>query len=313
MKRRILVTDPLAQAGLDLLHEHCQVDVHLRPSIEELCQLIAPYDGLIVRSSTRVSAPVIEAAERLVVIGRAGTGVDNIDLEAATRHGIVVVNAPMSNTVSVAEHTLALMLALARHIPQANASMHAGRWEKKALLGTELRGKTLGIIGLGRVGTAVAQRAHAFEMRLIAYDPFISPEKAQRLGVQLVDLETLLRQADYVSLHAPATERTRKMISKRELGLMKPTAYLINCARGELLDEKALLEALQSAQIAGAALDVLADEPHIQPALRECPNLILTPHLGASTQEAQSSAALEVARQVIDVLEGRPPRYPVNV
>ena len=313
MSKRVLITESLAEEGIALLKEAAEVIVHLNPSPQELLRLIPDCHALVVRSSTAVTAEVFAAASRLVVVGRAGAGVDNIDLEAATRRGVVVVNAPTSNTIAVAEHTFALMLSLARHIPQADASMHQSRWEKKALMGTELRGKTLGLIGLGRVGAAVAQRAQAFEMHVIAHDPFVSPDRAARLNVELVGLEELLRRADYVSLHAPATERTRGMIGEQQLALLKPTAYLINCARGDLIVEEALIRALREGRIAGAALDVFADEPHITYDLCQCANLILTPHLGASTEEAQSGAAVQVARQVIDVLEGRPPRHPVNV
>ncbi|MBC7254538.1 MAG: phosphoglycerate dehydrogenase [Chloroflexi bacterium] len=311
--KRVLVTEPLAPEGIALLQTACEVDIRLNPSPKALRDMISAYDALIVRSSTPVTAEVLERAERLMVIARAGTGVDNIDLEAATRRGILVVNAPTSNTVAVAEHTLALMLALARHIPKADALMHAGHWEKKSLMGTELRDKVLGLVGLGRVGTAVASRARGFEMRVIAHDPFVSPEWAQRLNVELVSLERLLAEADYVSLHVPSTERTRGMIGARELAQMKRTAYLINCARGDLIVEADLIQALRQGLIAGAALDVFPGEPRLNPDLLTFPNVVLTPHLGASTQEAQSGAALQVAQQVLDVLSGRQPRHPVNI
>ena len=313
MVGKVLVTESLAQAGIDILKETCEVETHLKLSADELFQLIGDYDGLIVRSGTEVTEQVLLAGKRLKVVGRAGTGVDNIDLEAATRRGVVVVNAPTSNTIAVAEHTMALMWSVARHIPQADYGMHDGRWEKKALVGTELRHKVLGLVGFGRVGKAVAARARAFEMRVIAYDPFVSIERASRLSVEMVGLEVLLAQADYVSLHAPSTERTRRMISTRAFGLMKPSAYLINCARGDLVSEQALVEALTNRRIAGAAIDVFVHEPCVNPLLCGCANLILTPHLGASTEEAQIGAAQQVARQVVDVIEGKPPRYPVNV
>lgn len=313
MVKKVLITESLSQAGIELLQRSCEVTVRLNPPTGELLQIIKDYDALIVRSATQVNAALLAAAKRLVVVGRAGTGVDNIDLEAATRRGILVVNAPESNTVAVAEHTLALMLCLARHICQANATMHAGQWRKSGLVGTELRHKTLGLVGLGRVGAAVASRARGMEMEVIGFDPFVAPERAAQLEVKLVGLDELLSRADYVSLHAPLTERTRGMIGARELGLMKPSACLINCARGELIVEQDLIQALKTGQIAGAALDVFVNEPNVTPILCECSNLILTPHLGASTEEAQSGAAMEVARQVLDVLEGRAPRYPVNV
>jgi D-3-phosphoglycerate dehydrogenase len=313
MARRVLVTEALDRAGMELLEAACEVTMRPNPSADELADMIGGYDALVVRSATPVTAEVLAAGSRLAVVGRAGTGVDNIDVDAATRRGIVVVNAPTSNTVAVAEHTMALMLALARHVTAADLSMHCGRWEKKGLMGTELRDKVLGIVGLGRVGISVATRAQGFEMRVIAYDPFVSPERAAQLNIEMVGMDDLLRRADYVSLHTPSTERTRGIIGARELAMMKPTAQLINCARGDLIVEEALIEALERERIAGAALDVFADEPEVNPALCGLPNLILTPHLGASTEEAQSGAALQVARQVVDVLEGRPPRYPVNV
>lgn len=311
--RRVLITEPLSPEGVALLEQTCQVEVHLNPTTAQLRSLIAGYDALIVRSNTQVTAEVLEGASRLAVVARAGTGVDNIDVDAATRRGILVVNAPTSNTVAVAEHTLGLMLALARHIPQADARLHHGQWEKRQFMGSELRDKTLGLVGLGRVGAAVAARARAFEMRIIAHDPFVAPERAQRLGVEMVGLEELLQQADYVSLHVPSTERTRGMIAARELGLMKRSAYLINCARGDLVALDDLAQALCQGRIAGAALDVFPDEPQVSPTLLACPNLVLTPHLGASTYEAQSGAALQAAQQVVDVLAGRQPRYPVNI
>jgi len=313
MRNKVLITEPLAEAGIDVLRACCDVVVRLKPSPEELCALIADADALVVRSSTRVGAEALGAAKRLSVVARAGAGVDNIDVEAATRRGILVVNAPDSNTIAVAEHTIALMLCLARPICQADAGMHAGRWEKQSLVGHELRHKVLGLVGLGRVGAAVAERAQAFDMRIIAYDPFVSPERAAQLDVELRTLDDLLACADYISLHAPATERTRHMVAARELALMKPSARLINCARGDLIDEQALVEALTAGRIAGAALDVYPNEPEVSVALQRCPNLILTPHLGASTAEAQDVAAVEVAQQVVEVLEGRPARYPVNV
>ncbi|MHB0858948.1 MAG: phosphoglycerate dehydrogenase [Anaerolineae bacterium] len=312
MRKSVLVTEPLGQAGIAFLQQSCQVTERLNPSREELLRLLPDFDGLMIRSATRVDAEVLQAGQRLAVIGRAGAGVDNVDLEAATRRGVVVVNAPGSNTVAVAEHTLALMLALARHVCSANTGMHAGRWEKKRLMGTELRDKVLGLVGLGRVGSEVAARARSFQMCVIAYDPFVSPERAATLEVGLAGLDELLAQADYISLHAPAGEQTHGMISSRELARMKPTARLINCARGELIVEEDLAAALRAGRIAGAALDVFAAEPHVNPLLLDCPNLLLTPHLGASTEEAQSEAALEVAREVQAVLDGRSPRYPVN-
>ena len=309
MECRVLVTDALAQSGIERLERACRVDVRVGISPEELADIIGEYDALVVRSATRVTAEILCRGTRLRVVARAGTGVDNVDLDA----GILVVNAPTSNTIAVAEHALALMLCLARNVVPANASTHAGNWERSRLMGCELRGRTLGLVGLGRVGSAVAARARALEMRLLAHDPLVSSERAAQLDVRLVDLDELLASSDVVSLHAPATERTRKMIGPRELSLMRPDAYLINCARGELVDEEALAHALSEGRLAGAGLDVYSTEPHVPEALRGLPNVLLTPHLGASTQEAQDSAAEEVAQQVVDVLEGREPHYPVNL
>jgi D-3-phosphoglycerate dehydrogenase len=310
---RVLVTEALSPEGLAVLSSCCQVDVRLKPTPSELIDLLPAYDALIVRSATQVTAEVLAAGTRLQVVGRAGTGVDNIDVDAATRRGIVVVNAPTSNTIAVAEHTMALMLALARHICAANSGLHEGRWEKQRLMGTELRGKTLGLVGLGRVGQAVAARARAMEMRVVAYDPFMSPERAGQMNVELASMEALLAQADYVSLHAPATASTRGMIGRRELALMKKGARLVNCARGELVVEEDLLGALAAGHLAGAALDVFENEPQIDAKLTCCPQLLLTPHLGASTEEAQSGAARQVVEEVLAVLQARAPRYPVNV
>lgn len=310
---KILVTESFSQEGKDLLAQCAVVDVQLGLDEDALCQVIGEYDALVVRSATRVSARVIEAGQRLQVIGRAGTGVDNIDVDAATRHGIMVVNAPTGNAIAVAEHTIALMMALARNVPQADRSLRAGHWDKKSLGGVEVRDKTLGIVGLGRAGSAVAKRAIGLEMVVIAYDPFVTQDYASRLNVRLVSFDELISRADFVSLHAPATDQNRGMIGARELQMMKPTARLVNCARGELVDEDALLQALNSGEIAGAALDVFAAEPPEGSPLLEHPRVIVTPHLGASTQEAQRNVALETAEQVVAVLSGKLPRYPVNV
>jgi len=313
VKPRVLVTETMAQEGLDLLEQACAVNVVLNPEPDALAAMIGNYEGLVIRSRTKVTAALLAGATNLRVIGRPGTGVDNVDLEAATRHGIVVVNAPTSTTVAVAEHTLGLMLAMARNICQASVSMRQQRWEKGGLVGTELYRKTLGIVGLGRIGAAVAQRARAFEMCLLAYDPFVSQARAEAMCVKLVSLDELLSTSDYVTLHTPLNDRTRGIIGERELALMRPEARLVNCARGGLVDEQALVASLSNGRLAGAALDVLSSEPEIPAELAACPNLLLTPHLGASTEEAQSLAAVTVAEQLIDVLEGRSARYSVNV
>ena len=313
MRPRVLVTEKMAQEGLDLLQQACEVDVVLNPEPDTLAEMLGSYEALVVRSRTKVTASLLARATCLRVIGRPGTGVDNVDLDAATRHGIVVVNAPTATTVAVAEHTMGLMLAMARNICRANMSMHQQRWEKSGLVGTELCRKTLGIVGLGRIGSAVAQRARSFEMRLLAFDPFVSKSRADALCVEMVSLEDLLAVSDYVTLHTPLSDRTRGMLGERELALMRPDARLVNCARGGLVDEQALVAALYEGRLAGAALDVLSSEPEIPRELAECPNLLLSPHLGASTEEAQSLAALTVAEQVIDVLDGRSARHPVNI
>ncbi|MBM4429207.1 MAG: phosphoglycerate dehydrogenase [Chloroflexi bacterium] len=309
---RILVTEPLAAEGLDVLRQKSTVDLRTDLDRASLLQTIREYEGLIVRSKTPVTEEVIAAAPRLMVIGRAGTGVDNIDLEAATRRGIVVVNAPYGNTVSVAEHTIGMMLALARRIPYADCALRQGRWEKIRCEGVQLRGKVLGLVGLGRIGTAVARRALAMEMQIVGYDPFVTPERAAQAGVRWVTMEELLQVSDFVSLHLPENQQTRRMVGERELALMKPTSVLINCARGGLVDEQALANALQTGRLAGAALDVFENEPPTGSPLLCCDSVVLTPHLAGSTAEAQRDAAVDVARQVLDVLAGRMPEYPVN-
>ncbi|MBI2866217.1 MAG: phosphoglycerate dehydrogenase [Chloroflexi bacterium] len=313
MRPRVLVTDPVAQDGLDLLGRHAQVDVKLGLPPAEIRACIGEYSALMVRSETRVTADIIEAGSKLQVIARAGVGVDNIDVEAATRHGIVVVNAPLANTISAAEHAMGLMLALARNIPQAHSRLQQGEWDRRSFLGVELRGKVLGLVGLGKVGTAVAKRAQAFDMRVLAYDPFVSVEAARALGVELVPLEELLRRADFASVHTPLTPATRGLLGAKELAMMKPSARLVNTARGGIVDEEALLQALKEGRLAGAALDVFVSEPLPDPARLQHPRLVVTPHLAASTVEAQASVAVDVAEEVIAVLEDRPPRYAVNV
>ena len=309
---RVLVTDPIAPDGVAFLRQHAAVDVRPGLSPEELRAILADYAALVVRSETKVTRPIVEAGARLQVIGRAGVGVDNIDLDAATERGVVVVNAPAGNTIAVAEHTMGLLLALARWIPQANDSLRHGDWQRSKYLGTEVRGKALGIIGLGRIGREVARRAQAFEMRVLAYDPYVGADHARRLGVEMMELPALLRAADFVSIHTPATAQTSGLLGAAELALMRPTAFLLNCARGGIVDEAALYTALEQRQIAGAALDVYAKEPPGDHPLLRLDNVVATPHLAASTREAQVNVALEVAEQVIAVLEGRPALYAVN-
>lgn len=310
---KILVADRISNEGLDILDRaRAEVDVKLGLKPEELKSIIGSYDALIVRNRTKVPAEVIRAGKDLKVIARAGAGVDNIDVKEATRQGVLVVNAPTSNTIAVAEYVFGLMLALARHIPQANDKLKSGIWAKSEFMGTELRDKTLGIIGLGKIGRAVAKRAQAFEMKIIAYSPSIPPEHAAKLGVKLVPLEELLKESDFISLHTKMTPEKKGMIGEKELALLKPTAHIINCARGALIDEEALAKAIEERKIAGAAIDVYCEEPATDCALLKCENIITTPHIAASTTEAQTVAATIVAEQIIDVLNGRLPKYPVN-
>ena len=310
---KVLVADPIAQEGIEALRAHAEVDVKLGMSPDELIAIIGEYDALVVRSDTQVSKEVIEAGEKLQVIARAGVGVDNIDVEAATRKGIVVVNAPSGNIISAAEHTIALMLAMARHIPQANAVLRSGQWRRHDFIGVEVRGKTLGIIGLGNVGTEVMRRAKGLEMRIIAHDPFVSLEYASTLGVELVSLDELLRQSDFITLHTPLSELTKGLIGAKELAKVKPTVCLINCARGGIIDEQALFEAVEKGKVAAAAIDVFAEEPVTESVLFQSDRIIVTPHLAASTAEAQTTVALDVAEQIGAALRGQPPRYAVNV
>jgi D-3-phosphoglycerate dehydrogenase len=288
------------------------VDVNTGMDPSELLGVVGDYEALVVRSETKVTAAVLAAGKNLQVVARAGIGVDNIDLDAATRSGIAVVNAPTGNTVAAAEHTLGLMLALSRNIPYAHQSLKAGEWRRSAFMGIEIRDKTLGVIGLGRVGSEVARRAQSFGMRLVAYDPFVSPDYARRLGAELLSLERLLAESDFVTLHTPLTDSNRNLIGDKELSQMKPDARLINVARGELIDEKALLAALELGKLAGVALDVFSEEPPGPIPLLAHPKVVVTPHLGASTREAQREVAVEAAEQVLAVLNGEPARNTVN-
>ena len=312
---RILVSDAIALEGVELLKQQADVEVRTGLKPEELMEIMGGFEALVVRSETKVTAEIISAGKRLQVIARAGIGVDNIDLDAATSAGIAVVNAPAGNTVAAAEHTLALMLASARNLPQAYQSMKEGQWKRSAFMGIEVRNKTLGIVGLGRVGSEVVRRAQSFSMHIIAYDPFVSPDYARNLGVELVPLDKLLAQSDFVTLHTALTETTRHLIGEDELSTMKPGSRIINVARGELIDEEALVRALDAGALGGAALDVFSQEPPIDigesPLVRH-PKVITTPHLGASTQEAQKEVAVEVAEQVLAVLRGEPARNTVN-
>ena len=314
MKAKVLVSDPLAPSGIELLQAEFAVDVRPKLPAEELLKIIGDYDALVVRSETKVTAKVIDAAARLKVIGRAGVGVDNIDVEAATRRGIIVLNAPEGNTVAATEHTIAMMLALARNIPQAHASLSSGKWERGKFMGVEVRGKTLGILGLGRIGSGVARRALALEMEIMAYDPYVTDEQAEVLGIRLAELDEILAQADFITIHLPLTNETRGLLGRDAFAKMKPGVRIINCARGGIIDEAALAEALASGAVAGAALDVFSSEP-VDPGhpLLKAERVVLTPHLGASTAEAQVGVAVDVARGVIAALKGEPVLTAVNM
>ena len=264
--------------------------------------MIGQYDGLAIRSATKVTEKLLAAADKLKVIGRAGIGVDNVDIPAASRKGVIVMNTPFGNSITTAEHAIALMMSLARQIPEANASTHAGKWEKSRFMGVELTAKTLGVIGAGNIGSIVIDRAHGLKMKVIAYDPFLSEERAQRLGVQKVELDDLLSRADFITLHVPLTDKTRNILSREAIAKLKPGARIINCARGGLVDEAALAEALKEGRVAGAGFDVFAEEPATDSPLFGLRNVVVTPHLGAATTEAQENVALQVAEQMSDYL-----------
>jgi D-3-phosphoglycerate dehydrogenase len=312
-KKKVLITDDISGEGIAILRDVAQVDVRLNLSPEGITEIIGEYEALIVRSQTEVKAGIIEAGKRLLVIARAGVGIDNVDVEAATRCGVLVVNAPTGNTVSAAEHTIALLLASARNVPQANVSLKSGKWRRNEFMGTELRGKTLGIIGLGNVGSEVAKRAQGFEMRLIGNDPLVSDEYAQKLQVELVDMKRLLKESDFITLHLPLNDKTKKIIGARELAMVKPAVRIINSARGGLIDEEALVKAIKEKKVAGAAIDVFEKEPITESILFNVDNIIVTPHLGASTTEAQVLAARDVAEQIVEIFRGLPARAAVNV
>lgn len=313
---KVLVSDPISDFGLQQLNgaEDVEVVKITGLSEEELVAVIPHYDALLVRSQTKVTQRIMEAGIRLKVIGRAGVGVDNIDLEAATNRGIIVINAPDGNTVTTCEHTLAMMMALARHIPQAYAKTVAGQWDRKSFLGVELRNKVLGVLGLGRIGIEVAKRAAAFGMSVIGYDPFLSEERASKLGIKPATVDEIVRTADFMTVHTPLTSETHHMIAKPQFAVMKRGMRIINCARGGIIDEAALIEALDEGIVAGAAFDVFEHEPPApeHPFLRH-PKVIVTPHLGASTVEAQENVALDVSEQVIHILRQEPFKNAVNM
>jgi len=312
---KILVSDPLSEEGLKILKDHkeFQVDVKTELKPDALKEAIKDYEGLVVRSATKVTRDVLSQAAKLKVIGRAGVGLDNVDVEAATQKGIIVMNTPAGNTISTAEHTMSMILALSRNIPQADVSTKKGEWKRSKFMGVELYGKVLGILGFGRIGSEVARRALSFGMKVLAFDPFLSREVAQGVGVELVELKEVLENSDYITMHTPLTEETKHMISTKEFALMKKGVRVVNCARGGIIDEPALVEAIKEGKVAGAALDVFEKEPlAADNPLLQVDNIILTPHLGASTEEAQVNVAIEVAQIVADALLGRGIRNAAN-
>ena len=310
---KVLISDSISTKGVEILKKAgLDVDVKTGMKPEELVAVIGDYHGLAVRSATKVTAKIIDAATNLKVIGRAGSGLDNVDLTAATKKGIVVMNAPGGNTITTAEHTFSLMCAMARQIPQATASMREGKWEKKRFMGVELFNKTLGVIGIGNIGSQVARRAQAFAMNVIAYDPFLSEEKAKDMGVEKVDLEELYRRSDFITIHTPITAETRNMINKDTIKIMKNGVRIINCARGGIVNEKDLYDALVEGKVAGAALDVFEKEPPENNPLLTLDNVISTPHLGAATKEAQENVAIAIAEQIADYLVQGTIRNAVN-
>ena len=300
---KVLISDPMDPNAAEIFRSH-GVEVDEKPGLgrDELKAIIGGYDGLAIRSATKVTADVLDAAAKLKVIGRAGIGVDNVDIPAATARGIVVMNTPFGNSITTAEHAIALMFALARELPQADASTQAGKWEKNRFMGVELTSKTLGLIGAGNIGSIVADRAVGLRMKVVAYDPFLTPERALDLGVEKVELDELLARADFITLHTPLTDQTRNILSRENLAKAKRGVRIVNCARGGLIDEEALKEALDSGQVAGAALDVFVDEPAKANPLFGTPGLVATPHLGASTTEAQVNVAIQVAEQMSEFL-----------
>ena len=302
---KVLISDALSDTAVQIFRDR-GIDVTFEPKLgkdkERLAEMIGEFDGLAIRSATKVTDKLLSKAGKLKVVGRAGIGVDNVDIKAATANGVIVMNTPFGNSITTAEHAISMMLSLARQIPQANASTHEGKWEKSKFMGVELFNKTLGIIGCGNIGAIVADRAIGLKMRVIAFDPFLSEERATEIGVEKVELDELLKRADFISLHTPLTDQTRNILSAKALAQTKPGVRIINCARGGLIDEEALFEALQSGQVAGAALDVFATEPATDNPLFGLENVVCTPHLGASTDEAQENVAVQVAEQMADYL-----------
>ncbi|MFA7705508.1 MAG: phosphoglycerate dehydrogenase [Candidatus Omnitrophota bacterium] len=312
---KVLVSDALSEEGLKVFRESKELTVDVKTDLkpDALKEIIKDYDALVVRSATKVTSEIIQAAKKLKVVGRAGVGLDNVDLEAATQKGIIVMNTPAGNTISTAEHTFSMILALSRNIPQANASTKKGEWKRSKFMGVEVYGKTLGIVGFGRIGSEVAKRALSFGMKILAYDPFLSAEVAESIGVEIAELKKVLQEADYITVHTPLTDETRHMISDKEFALMKKGVRIINCARGGIIDEIALIKAIKEQKVAGAAMDVFENEPlSADNEFLKLDNVVITPHLGASTEEAQINVAIEVAEIVRDALLGRGIRNAAN-
>ena len=305
MAPKVLVSDKLSPTAVQIFRDR-GIDVDFEPDLgkdkEKLLEAIGQYDGLAIRSATKVTEKILNAADNLKVIGRAGIGVDNIDRDAASKKGVIVMNTPFGNMITTAEHAIAMMFAVARQIPQASASTHSGKWEKSKFMGVELTGKTLGVIGAGNIGGIVCDRARGLKMKVLAYDPFLSLEKAEKMGVEKVELDALLARADFITLHVPLTDQTRNILSRENLAKTKKGVRIINCARGGLVDEEALADALKAGHVAGAAFDVFAVEPALENPLFDLPNVVCTPHLGAATTEAQENVALQVAEQMSDYL-----------
>jgi D-3-phosphoglycerate dehydrogenase len=310
---KVIVCDKLSEEGIKILQEAgFTVDCKYKTPPEELKKIIKDYQAAVVRSDTKFTKDIIEQADNLKIIGRAGVGLDNVDLEAATKKGIIVMNSPGGNTISTCEHTLAMILAVARNIPLAHISVKSKAWERSKFKGVELYSKVLGVIGLGRIGKEVAKRAISFGMDVLAYDPFVPQDIAEKMGVKLANLEEVLKNSDFITIHTPVTDETKKIISQKEFSLMKSKVFIINCARGEVIDEEALYQALKEKKIAGAALDVFSKEPPLDSKLLELDNVVLTPHLGASTEEAQTNVAIEIAYCIKDALLGKAIRNAAN-
>jgi len=312
---KVLVADPLGKAGLAILKKDKNIQVDERTGLtpEELKKIVGSYDGIVVRSGTKLTKDILQKATKLRVIGRAGVGVDNVDLETATQRGIIVMNTPEGNTISTAEHTFSMIMALARNIPQAHQSLHDGKWKRHDYVGTELNGKVLGVIGFGRIGREVTKRASAFGMEVIAFDPFISKASIKEHPVEFMDLKSLLKKADFVTVHTPLTPETKHILNRQTFKYCKRGIRVVNCARGGIIDEKALLEAIKSGLVSGAALDVFEKEPPTNNPLLKMSQVITTPHLGAATSEAQEQVAVDVAKQIVDALNGRAIKNAVNI